>query len=218
LDRVPVSFGEEFAFDVQSRYAPIVTLVARGGFHELHQPLSGRRGMCTMAALAAIILDPDVPGVSALGYGILSVLVRVRRHPVYGVFPTRLDVARQAERGFGVQGHEEFSHRRIQVFLVGIVTTGTLHFSGAIQADRPADCKGFDRACARRDKTKRMAVRESFVGSQVGSRTRRKGVRRALHKSKQPIIDGIAQGNRPIVAAQAQLGDVLRLNRLDVGH
>ena len=100
---------------------------------------------------------------------------------------------------------------------MGIVTTGALHLSGAIQADRAADCKGLDRTCVRRDKTKRMVVRESIVRSQVGSRTRRKGIRRALHKFKQPIIDGVAQGNRPIVATQAQLGDVLRLNRRDVG-
>ena len=207
LDRVVVSFGEEFAFDVQSSYAPIVAHVARGCFHELHQPLSSRRGMWTMAALAAIVLDPDVPGVSALRRSILNVLVRVRRHSVQGVFPTRLDVAGQAERGFGVPGHEELSHGRIQVLLVGIVTTGALHLSGSIQEDRAGACKGLDLTCVRRDKTKRMVVRESIVRSQVGSRTRRKGIRRALHKLKQPVIDRVAQGNRPIVATQAQLGE-----------
>ena len=165
-----------------------------------------------MAAFTAIISDAGVASMSALVLRVSHISNGIRWPAVRRTFPSELLVAGETQRRCLIGFDQELAHDRIDVFPVRIMAGGALHFSAAIQVYR-IKWRGVPNFSAHaRHKAERMVIHRRSMARQIRRRTGGQPETIALYKFNRAVIDCIAQGNAAIVTAQAQLGDVLRLD------
>ncbi len=210
--RVFIGLAKKIGLDVARGDRAVMALEADIFFQIFHQPLRHLWRVRTMAALTTVVPDSRVAGMRALRLRITHIGGRVGRDIVGRIVPARLLMASQTERRGLIGFDQEFAGGRIGVFTVRIMAADALQLAAFVEAHRVGHWRVLYLGPSARNKTKRMVVGEGLVAGQVRSRIGGQSVAVALRKCNAAIIHRIAQRDGAVMAAQAELGGVLRLD------